>query len=60
MHSHVHAFDDIMEKGVTRNYNTKTNEGLHGPIKDLYKARLNGKDVDAQVLIHYSSLKQCI
>lgn len=50
MHSHRHAFDDIREKGVTRNYNTKTNEKLHGPIKDSYHLRTNFKDVAKQIL----------
>ena len=50
MHSQVHAFDDIRNKGVTRNYNTKTNEKLHGPIKDSYHLRTNFKNVANQIL----------
>jgi hypothetical protein len=49
MHLRVHAFDDILAKGVTRNYNTKVNENLHGPIKDFYEQVGNGKDVDKNV-----------
>jgi hypothetical protein len=49
MHLRVHAFDDIVAKGVTRNYNTKVNENLHGPIKDFYEQVGNGKDVDKNV-----------
>ena len=45
-----HAFDDIRAKGVTRNYNTKTNEKLHGPIKDSYHLRTNFKQVADQIL----------
>ena len=44
------TFDDIRNKGVTRNYNTKTNEKLHGPIKDSYHLRTNFKNVANQIL----------
>ena len=37
-------------KGVTKNYNTKTNEKLHGPIKDSYHLRTNFKNVASQIL----------
>ncbi|KAG2155158.1 uncharacterized protein EDB93DRAFT_1248116 [Suillus bovinus] len=33
----THLFDDIKAKGATRNYNTKPNEQMHGPLKDLYQ-----------------------
>ena len=33
-HTHAHMFSDILAKGVTRGYNTKVNEGMHGPLKD--------------------------
>ena len=49
MHTHQHAFDDIEAKGATRNYNTKPNESLHGPLKTSYKLRTNFKDVASQV-----------
>jgi hypothetical protein len=49
MHLRVHVFDDIQAKGATRNYNTKVNENLHGPIKDFYEQVGNGKDVDKNV-----------
>ena len=45
----AHLFDDIMAKGVTRNYNTKPNEQMHGLLKDLYLLRTNFKDIAAQV-----------
>ncbi|KAG1905761.1 uncharacterized protein F5891DRAFT_1125792 [Suillus fuscotomentosus] len=32
-HSNVHVFDDILAKGATRNYNTKPNERMHGPLR---------------------------
>ena len=48
-HSHKHAFDDIEAKGVTRNYNTKPNEKLHGPLRDIYHERTNYRDVASQV-----------
>jgi hypothetical protein len=49
MHLRGHVFDDILKKGVTRNYNTKINENLHGPIKDIYEHIGNGKNVDEKV-----------
>jgi len=32
MHLRVHLFDDIVSKGATRNFSTKPNEKMHGPI----------------------------
>jgi hypothetical protein len=49
MHLHGHVFDDILKKGVTRNYNTKIFENLHGPIKDIYGNIGNGRNVDEKV-----------
>ncbi len=49
MHSHQHGIQDILEKGVTRNYNTKPNEKLHGPLKKAYLHRTNFKNVADQV-----------
>lgn len=48
LHALVHSFDDIVAKGVTRNYNTKPNEKLHHPLKNAYM-RTNFKDVASQV-----------
>lgn len=49
MHLPSHLFDDIRDKGATRNYNTKPNEKLHGPLKTIYRERTNFKDVAEQV-----------
>lgn len=49
MHSQLHLFDDIVAKGATRNYNTKTNESRHQPIKRVYIFLTNFKDVAEQV-----------
>jgi hypothetical protein len=46
---HVHAFDDILAKGILRVYDSMLNEGMHGPLKDSYLLRTNFKDVAAQV-----------
>jgi len=46
-----HAFDDIEAKGVTRNYNMKPNEKLHGPLKKCY-LKTNFKNVAEQVPNH--------
>jgi hypothetical protein len=45
----MHLFDDILAKGVTRNYNTKPNEKMHGPLRVIYHRRTNFKDVASQV-----------
>ncbi|ETW76940.1 hypothetical protein HETIRDRAFT_328617 [Heterobasidion irregulare TC 32-1] len=50
MHTHKHIFQDIQQKGVTRNYNTKPNEKLHGPLKDAYLLQSNKKEVASQLL----------
>ncbi|KAG2132824.1 uncharacterized protein EDB93DRAFT_1242892 [Suillus bovinus] len=49
-HLWKHAPRDIQMKGVARNYSTRTNEKLHGPLKSAYLLRSNGKDVAEQVL----------
>jgi len=49
MHLTRHLFDDIEEKGVTRNFTSKTFEKMHGPLKDSYKRRTNFKNVAGQV-----------
>lgn len=48
-HLYVHLFDDIVAKGVTRNYSTKPNEQMHGPLRKIYQ-RTNFRDVAPQVL----------
>ena len=53
MHTHQHTFDDIEAKGVTRNYNTKPNEQLHGPLKKSYLRRTNFKEVAGQVSMSF-------
>ena len=49
MHLAKHLFDDIEDKGVTRNYSTKTFKKMHGPLKESYLRRTNFKDVGGQV-----------
>lgn len=63
MHALVHSFDDIREKGVSRNYNTKPNEKLHGPLKKSYLLRTNFRDVAPQVWLSsvcFIALTYCI
>ncbi len=48
-HLYVHLFDDIVAKGVTRNYSTKPNEQMHGPLRKIYQ-RTNFRDIAPQVL----------
>jgi hypothetical protein len=54
VHMHKHLFDDIQNKGVTRNFNTKPNEKAHGLLKTFYKLNTNFKDVASQVMCLYS------
>jgi len=49
IHSQLHLFDDIIAKGVTRNYNTKISESFHGPFRWYYVSGTNFRDVDEQV-----------
>ncbi|KAJ3522988.1 hypothetical protein NM688_g8795 [Phlebia brevispora] len=48
-HSYSHSARDIRKKGVTRNYNTKPNEKLHGRLKEIYQTQTNFKDVKKQI-----------
>jgi len=45
----VHSFDDINAKGASRNFDTKPNEKLHGPLKKAYLMQTNFRDVAPQV-----------
>ncbi|KAK0479827.1 hypothetical protein EDD18DRAFT_1113760 [Armillaria luteobubalina] len=49
VHTQQHLFDDIIAKGVTKNYNTKVNECMHGPLKEAYQTRTNFKNVADQI-----------
>uniref|UniRef100_A0A8H7Y623 Uncharacterized protein n=1 Tax=Psilocybe cubensis TaxID=181762 RepID=A0A8H7Y623_PSICU len=49
-HTHQHIFDDILDKGVTRNYNTKPYEKANGPLKKFYQNHTNFKNVAPQIL----------
>ncbi|KAH0826712.1 hypothetical protein J3R83DRAFT_5109 [Lanmaoa asiatica] len=49
-HLAKHVVRDICNKGAARNYSTRPNEGMHGPLKEAYQLRSNGKDVAGQVL----------
>ncbi|KAI6157711.1 hypothetical protein BKA82DRAFT_131015 [Pisolithus tinctorius] len=49
-HTRMHVFDDIEAKGVTRNFNTKPNEKMHGPLKEAYQKQTNFKNVAQQIL----------
>ncbi|KAF9470163.1 hypothetical protein BDN70DRAFT_821696, partial [Pholiota conissans] len=52
-HTHFHFFgDDVRDKGVSKNYNTKPNESAHRPLKKFYK-RTNYKNIDPQACQHY-------
>ncbi|KAG1847898.1 hypothetical protein F4604DRAFT_1883959 [Suillus subluteus] len=49
-HLWKHVIHDIQLKGVARNYSTRPNEKLHGPLKDTYYHQTNGKDIATQIL----------
>lgn len=48
-HWQDHAYKDILAKGVTRGYNTKPFEQLHGALKAGYHEQTNGKNIGPQV-----------
>ncbi|KAG1901040.1 uncharacterized protein F5891DRAFT_1128297 [Suillus fuscotomentosus] len=48
-HLWKHVTRDIRMKGATRNYSTRPNEKLHGPLKEAYERQSNGKEVADQV-----------
>ncbi|KAF8884449.1 hypothetical protein BD779DRAFT_1674068 [Infundibulicybe gibba] len=48
-HVHSHMFDDIVNKGVPKNYNTMTNEKVHHILKRYYHERTNFRNVDTQL-----------
>ncbi|KAJ7640190.1 hypothetical protein B0H17DRAFT_1276808 [Mycena rosella] len=52
MHSHRHVFDDIKNKGATRNFGTKISESMHGPIRQTYHRLTNFKNVTPQLIKH--------
>ncbi|KAK0501981.1 hypothetical protein EDD18DRAFT_1100476 [Armillaria luteobubalina] len=49
VHTQQHLFDDIIAKGVTKNYNTKPNECMHSPLKKAYQIQTKFKDVAEQI-----------
>ncbi|KAK0505522.1 hypothetical protein EDD18DRAFT_1098869 [Armillaria luteobubalina] len=51
VHTQQHLFDDIIAKGATKNYNTKVNESMHGPLKKTYQTQTNFKNVSEQILM---------
>jgi hypothetical protein len=53
IHLRQHLFDDIINKGVARNFSTKPNERMHGPIRKSYHRRTNFKDFGDQVCHFY-------
>ena len=59
MHLAQHLFDDIVAKGITRNYNTKTFEKMHRPLKASYLQQTNFKDVGGQVIYLVILLARC-
>ncbi|KAG2123498.1 hypothetical protein BD769DRAFT_1628911 [Suillus cothurnatus] len=50
VHLWKHATRDIRMKGAVRNYTTRPNEKLHGPLKEAYEHQSNGKKVAEQIL----------
>ncbi|KAJ7681176.1 hypothetical protein B0H17DRAFT_1161164 [Mycena rosella] len=52
MHSHQHVFEDIENKGATRNFGTKISESMHGPLRETYHRLTNFKNVTPQLVKH--------
>ncbi|EDR00662.1 uncharacterized protein LACBIDRAFT_313195 [Laccaria bicolor S238N-H82] len=61
-HALEHIFDDIEEKGATKNTSTKPNEKMHGPLREIYLRQTNFKDVVPQILTfdHWRLISLCI
>ncbi|KAF7764020.1 hypothetical protein Agabi119p4_8557 [Agaricus bisporus var. burnettii] len=51
LHLRQHLFDDIINKGAARNFSTKPNERMHGPIRKSYLRRTNFKNFGDQILM---------
>ncbi|KAJ7447334.1 hypothetical protein B0H11DRAFT_2335669, partial [Mycena galericulata] len=51
-HARQHAFEDIENKGASRNFGTKTSESMHGKIRQIYHRLINFKDVTPQLVKH--------
>lgn len=49
LHLRLHLFQNIQDKGVARNFSTKPNEKMHGPLKFSYLHRSNFKNFGDQV-----------
>ncbi|KAF9462181.1 hypothetical protein BDZ94DRAFT_1368680 [Collybia nuda] len=50
IHLRQHLFDNIEDKGVSRNSSTKPNESMHGPLRKSYLGRSNFKNPAEQIL----------
>ncbi|KAF9459908.1 hypothetical protein BDZ94DRAFT_1267182 [Collybia nuda] len=50
LHLRQHLFDNIEDKGASRNSSTKINEKMHGPLKTSYHDRSNLKNFGEQIL----------
>ena len=56
VHLWKHVVHDIRIKGVARNYSTRPNEKMHSALKDAYADRSNGKDIEKQVWVFFSTI----
>ncbi|KAJ7443500.1 hypothetical protein B0H11DRAFT_2091370 [Mycena galericulata] len=50
IHAHQHAFDDIVRKGVSRNFGAKIDEAMHASTRNTYLRQTNFKNVAPQIL----------
>jgi hypothetical protein len=57
---HVHAFNDILSKGILLVYDSMVNEPLHGPLKDSYLLQSNFKEIAEQVRRFQPINKHCL
>jgi hypothetical protein len=49
IHTHQHCPDDVRGKGVSKGYNTKPYEKMHGQSKKIYAHQTNFRDFVPQV-----------
>ncbi|KAI0644335.1 hypothetical protein C8Q79DRAFT_913714 [Trametes meyenii] len=57
-HTHQHLPFDIIGKGVSKGFNTKNSEKMHGILKEIYTDQTNFKDIYAQIsrIEHHRSI----
>ncbi|EIW85524.1 hypothetical protein CONPUDRAFT_49167, partial [Coniophora puteana RWD-64-598 SS2] len=59
-HTRDHSFKDIIAKGVTRGFDAKPNERMHGIFRRIYHGTTNFKNIIPQILKVEHDLLTCL